>query len=125
MEPLRVLVVDDDQDHVELLAEFIIGCGHHAVTAQTAADALAQVASARFDLIFVDFLMPDERGDELVRKLRERGITCRIVVTTGFNTQQARENVRQAGVDEFLLKPFSLAKIRFELEQLVRAAQLS
>lgn len=125
MERLRVLIVDDEHDHVDLLAEFITELGHHTATAHTAAEALTQTASARFDLILVDFLLPDQSGDELVRQLRARGITARIIATTGFNTRQTRDNVARAGVDAFLLKPFSLAKIRFELEQLVIARGLS
>ena len=117
---LRVLVVDDDHDHADLLADFVSMCSHEPVIARCAADALAFVEMQRFDLILVDLGLPDIHGDQLVRELRARGITCRIVATTGFGGQQTRDSSQRSGVDAFLLKPFPLAKIREELDHVIK-----
>ena len=117
---LRVMVVDDDPDHADLLADFVTMCGHEPVIARCAADALALVGTP-FDLILVDLGLPDIHGDQLVRELRAQGITCRIVATTGFGGQHTRDNSHRSGVDSFLLKPFPLAKIREEIDHVVRS----
>lgn len=119
---LRVMVVDDDPDHADLLAEFVTMCGHQPVIARCATDALSFVATNVFDLILVDLGLPDLHGDTLVRQLRERGIKCRIVATTGFGGQHARDSSMRSGVDAFFLKPFPLARIREELEKLVASS---
>jgi DNA-binding response OmpR family regulator len=117
---LRVLVVDDDPDHADLLGDFVTMCNHEPVIARCAADALAVVETQTFDIILVDLGLPDIHGDQLVRELRARGITCRIVATTGFGGQHARESSQRSGVDSFLLKPFPLAKIREELDHVIK-----
>ncbi|MBA3500694.1 MAG: response regulator [Myxococcota bacterium] len=122
---LRVMVVDDDPDHADLLAEFVTMSEHQPVIARCATDALSLVETNVFDLILVDLGLPDFHGDLLVRQLRERGITCRIVATTGFGGQHARDSSMRSGVDAFFLKPFPLAKIREELEQLVKRSEVS
>ena len=122
---LSVMVVDDDPDHADLLAEFVTMCGHQPVIARCAKDALSLVGAMIFDLILVDLGLPDFHGDMLVSQLRERGIKCRIVATTGFGGQHTRESSMRSGVDAFFLKPFPLAKIREELDQLVKTSAAS
>ena len=122
---LRVMVVDDDPDHADLLAEFVTMCEHLPVIARCATDALSLVETHAFDLILVDLGLPDFHGDMLVQQLRERGIKCRIVATTGFGGQHTRDSSLRSGVDAFFLKPFPLAKIREELDALVRTSAAS
>lgn len=114
------MVVDDDPDHADLLGDFVTMCSHQPVIARCAADALALVETHEFDLILVDIGLPDIDGDQLVRELRTRGISCRIVATTGFGGPHARERSQRSGVDAFLLKPFPLAKIREELDHVMK-----
>ena len=117
---LRVMVVDDDPDHADLLGDFVTMSGHEPVIARCAADALTLVETKTFDLILVDIGLPDIDGDQLVRELRARGITCRIVATTGFGSQRTRDSSQRSGVDAFLLKPFPLSKIRDEIDHVMK-----
>lgn len=113
---LVVLIIDDDPDHADLLAEFVDACDHTARVARTAAEALAVLATEPVDLILVDLVLPDLHGNLLVTQIRALGVTCRIVATTGFPGQAVQDAALKAGVNAFLLKPFALAKIRAEID---------
>jgi CheY-like chemotaxis protein len=113
---LSVLIVEDDLDHADLLAEFIGDCEHRVLVARSAKEALAIAKTGNLDLIFVDLVMPEHDGFDLVRTLRESGLRCRIVATTGLGGKEAQLRASHSGVDAFLLKPFPLIKIKAELD---------
>ncbi|HLL21462.1 MAG TPA: response regulator [Kofleriaceae bacterium] len=112
---MTILIVEDEADHADLLAEFLIGRGHRALVANTAEDALALAKTTSFDLVVLDLLLPDMTGPVLVTRLRELGVQCRIVVATGYQDQQTLGDTLAAGATSILVKPFALAKIDHEL----------
>lgn len=116
---LVVLIIDDDPDHADLLAEFVDACDHTARVARTAADALALLSTQPVDLILVDLVLPDLHGNLLVTQIRALGVRCRIVATTGLPGKAVHDAAVEAGVNSFLLKPFALAKIRAEIEHVL------
>jgi CheY-like chemotaxis protein len=114
----RVLVVDDDPQHhklLELLADRLGITVHHA---RSCAEATAAVGSFSFDLILMDCRMPDLDGcwcTERIRALSEKTKGIPIVAVTGNATPGNRERCLQSGMDDFLLKPFTLEELQEKL----------
>src|ERR1041385_6106092 len=67
----HLLVVDDDRAIRDLLSRFLHREGYRVTTADTAADARAEVDGLRFDLLILDVMMPGETGSDLARSIRE------------------------------------------------------
>jgi CheY-like chemotaxis protein len=104
--PLKVLVIDDDEDARELLGELLEtrGCVISAHgTARAAIDAVHTFAP---HVAIVDLHLPDIDGLELIRILRSAAVSpLRVVVLTGLLTRDTQQRAAEAGADAFLGKP--------------------
>jgi len=99
----RVLVVDDDPDNAAMLADLVEGAGAEAVTAGTGEDALEAAAKSEPDAALVDLLLPDMKGWEVVRRLKEQSPSLRIAVVSGLAVTRAERAKSEA--DEVFRKP--------------------
>ena len=106
-EPRRVLVVDDNLDHVQTLAVLLKDMGHYTEFALSAQAALHCARRFRPDVVILDLGLPDMDGAVLCRQLRqEQGLQyVRILVVTGSAREGDRERAIEAGCDQFLNKP--------------------
>ena len=112
---LRILVVDDNRDAADSLAEMLRLRGHVVVVAYSAEQALAAVApdraaevgAAAFQLIVLDLGLPGMDGFTLAATLRARLPAVRLVALTGYGSEQDRTRTRESGFDEHQVKPLS------------------
>jgi len=111
---IRVLVVDDDLSLREMVATALQMRG--ATVVAVASPALALVEPGTFDLAVVDLLLPEMRGDELLRRLRQEGRVDRAALVTG--TELPKDLVDGGEPDAVVRKPF-------ELEDLYQALHLA
>ena len=106
---LRVLVVDDDSDTLDMLTLFLRRAGAEVALAPTAAAALETLERFRPDVLVADIGMPDVDGYELVRRLRalppERGGLTPAVALTAYAGEADRARALRAGFQAHLTKP--------------------
>ena len=109
----RVLLVDDDDDSRELLQELFRAHGYEVQSASNGIAALEIAASFRPEVTVLDIRLPDMDGYELAHKLRQvEGLErIRLVALTGYDGEHARERSREAGIDEHLVKPITMASL--------------
>jgi CheY-like chemotaxis protein/two-component sensor histidine kinase len=107
----RILVVDDNVDAAETLAEMLRLMGHDVVVAHDGAAALSSAASVRPHLALLDLGMPVMDGFELAQRLKTNpdlaGVS--VVALTGFSSDRERERAKNAGFDHHLVKPLDPA----------------
>jgi len=105
---LKVLVVDDDEPMLKLLAEVLSGLGVQPVTMSSSVRAAKLVETEKFDGIFLDLLMPEMDGFALAAKIRSSQLnaTVPIAVISGSTDPKARQKAHEAGAAFFLYKPF-------------------
>ena len=109
---LRILIVDDNQDAADTLAEMLRGGQHHVEVCYSSVDAQRLACSLRPDLIFLDLGLPGLDGFELavqLRRLLPGGV--RLVALTGYGAEEHRRRAREAGFDEHILKPVGLEEL--------------
>jgi CheY-like chemotaxis protein len=105
-QPRRVLVVDDNMDHVQMLALLLKDMGHATEFALSARAALDAARRFRPDVVILDLALPDMDGTMLCRQLRQESDRyMRILVVTGSAREGDRERAMEAGCDQFLNKP--------------------
>ena len=109
----KVLVVDDNTDAAESMAEILAMEGHDTRIAHNGLDALALAESFRPDVIFLDIGMPHLNGYETAQRIREHawGERMALVALTGWGSDRDRERSHSAGFDHHLVKPGGLAEI--------------
>jgi DNA-binding response OmpR family regulator len=104
-----ILVVDDEFDILDIVADILRDEGHRVLTARNGAEALERLDAEEVDLILLDIMMPVMSGPEMLETLRARSADVPPVIV--MSAGAGRATADQAG-DAFLQKPF-------EIEQLV------
>ena len=111
----RVLVVDDEQDTRELVAEVLTTCGAEVVSVGSATQALDQMERQRFDLVISDIGMPDMNGYDLIRRIRqlgeEHGGRTPAMALTAYAGFDDRKRALIAGYEMHIPKPFVAAEL--------------
>ncbi|HUQ73974.1 MAG TPA: ATP-binding protein [Burkholderiales bacterium] len=120
MSPRRILLVDDNRDFVQSLAGLLRGMGHELRVAHDGASGLEAALAFRPEVAFVDLGMPTLNGFDVARRLREQPGTegCTLVALTGYSQPLDRERARDAGFDEYLVKPVEIERVRIILSGL-------
>jgi CheY-like chemotaxis protein len=108
-----VLVVDDNKDGAETLAEYIQKLGHNVRVAHNGPEAIKAVEAQEPDTVLLDIRLPGMDGFEVAQHLRERvGLDkARLVGITGYESDQDQRKSREAGFDCLLSKPLDTAKL--------------
>ena len=109
-----VLVVDDNRDAADMLAELIGRLGHEAYPVYDGHEAIRQAALLSPDLVLLDIGMPGIDGYDVAASIRRlpTGRHIAIVAVTGYAGQKALQHAYRSGFDHFLIKPLSLDDLR-------------
>ncbi|WP_321863742.1 ATP-binding protein [Burkholderia cenocepacia] len=125
VEPLRIVVVDDNRDSADTLAVLLQLKGHAPRVAYHANDALALARDYAPQLIILDLTMPDVDGFTLLQALRAidalRDTTC--VALSGHARASDLERTERAGFDDHLVKPVEMAVLDALLQRVARRVQ--
>ncbi len=115
----QIMVVDDDQDTVAILARHLQREGFVPIEANSGAQCLKLVQENEVDVILLDLMMPDMDGFQVVKELRNSPLTAEIpiIMITARDDLDARAEGMRLGVSDFLAKPV----FRRQLASRVRA----
>ncbi|MEH6359613.1 MAG: response regulator transcription factor [Amylibacter sp.] len=118
----KILMVDDDEDLREALADQLVLTEDFDVfEAEDGSAGLDKAKEAIYDLVILDVGLPDMDGRELCRLMRKQGVKCPIVMLTAHDTDADTILGLDAGANDYVSKPFKfpvlLARIRAQLRQ--------
>jgi DNA-binding response OmpR family regulator len=108
MDPLRVLIVDDEAELVSALEERLNLRGFQASGVTTGAEALSLVAEASFDVVVLDLKMPGLDGLEVIRRIKAERPGLQIVLLTGWGSEEDAEKGKSLGAYDYLMKPVKI-----------------
>jgi PAS domain S-box-containing protein len=114
---LRVLLVDDNVDAMEMMGFLLTEMGYETITASDAHTVVALAEAERPDVIVLDIGLPGIDGYQLARLIRANPALAhtRLVAHTGYGSPEDRQNARTAGFDAHLVKPAQLAALEAAL----------
>lgn len=121
-EKARVLVVDDDEGLLILMAESLRAEGYDVTTAGSGSEALERLSGLIPDLMLLDLKMQDMDGTVLLRKVRERGVPVPFVVVTGRGDEKVAVETMKEGALDYVMKDTGLLDL---LPSVVRRALTS
>jgi len=113
----RLLIVDDNVDAADSIAELLQLDGHQICVAHSGASALERFTEFRPDVVLLDIGLPDRDGYQVAQEIRESGRTAQIIALTGYGQPADLQRGKQAGFDAHLIKPVDFALLR----KLIRA----
>lgn len=117
-----VLVVDDEPQVREIVATYLERDGFNVRTAATGAEALAELAKKRADLVVLDLMLPGVDGLAVLRKLRESGDQVPVIVLSAKGRESERVAGLELGADDYLAKPASPREVAARVRAVLRRA---
>ncbi|AOY59647.1 MULTISPECIES: sigma-54-dependent transcriptional regulator [Desulfococcus] len=125
LEPIQLLVVDDEHSIRRLLEKELSPTRHHVITAGTARDALALVRRKPFDVIILDIQLPDGNGLELLERFRKVSMGAEIILVTGFGDIDSAVEAMKRSAYDYITKPFNLDRLELVVEKAYQRACLT
>ena len=119
--PLNIVVIEDNDDIRELLADLLSLGGHHVSCAEDGPGGLEKILELSPDIAFVDLGLPGFDGFELARRARASGSTAWLVALTGYGQPEDKRRASEAGFDEHLTKPVDIEDLERVLDHAVSA----
>ncbi len=117
---MRILVVEDEARVARSLARALRKEGYTAETAGDGRSALTRALADPFDLLIVDWMLPDLDGIQLVRRLRAAEMSVPVLMLTARSQIEDRVEGLDAGADDYLPKPFALSELLARVRALLR-----
>lgn len=102
---LRILVADDEEGIRESLS-LILGEDYDLVFAVDGQETLAKLTAERFDLVLLDIKMPKLDGLDVMKRLKEQGITAPVLVLTAYQSIELAKEAVKLGALDYVPKPF-------------------
>ena len=104
----RILILDDDPD-IRTLVAVTLGDSHAIMEAADGVDAISLARKEAFDLVLLDVMMPGMDGFEACRQLKGDPLTTNtpVIMLTARGTREDLDRGREAGADDYFVKPFS------------------
>lgn len=119
---MRVLVVEDEGEVVDVVSRALAKDGHSISAAATLEDADAILMTDEFDAMVLDLGLPDGSGLTWCKRVRRGGISTPILVLTAQSAVSMRVAGLDSGADDYLAKPFAVAELRARVRALGRRA---
>ena len=115
----RIVLVEDDIDIRRLVAEALAGEGHDVESAATAMEGLELAMKGQPELVILDLGLPDLDGIELLRMIRAVS-QVHVIVITARGADDVVIKTLDAGADDYLVKPFSVAQLEARVRAVLR-----
>lgn len=119
----KILVIEDDNALRESIADELSFKLHNVEQAGSRAQAMDKLEMSAFDIIVLDWQLPDGSGVDIMKQYREKGGTAPIIMLTGKDTIADKEIGFSSGADDYLTKPFEFAELIMRVTALLRRPQ--
>jgi len=118
----RVLIVDDEAPIREMIAVALEMAGYECMEAESANAAHALIVDNKPDMVLLDWMMPGTNGIEFARRLRKDEMTADvpIIMLTAKGEEDSKIKGLEAGVDDYITKPFSPRELVARLKAVLR-----
>jgi two-component system, NtrC family, response regulator HydG len=124
-QPIRVLVVDDEESHAEAVAESLERVGYECVVATSGREGLRLIEEQSFDIVITDLIMEEVGGLEVLARAKRELPDAEVVILTGHNTVKTAVTAMQAGATTYLTKPLDINELRTVADKVSQSQRLA
>jgi len=122
--PARILIVEDDREMRQLLADLLGEEGYDVVVAPDGPSAMERLHKESFDLTITDLMMPKMRGTDLVIKIKKIDPDAPVLLITAFGTIESAVEAMRAGAFHYVTKPFRAEEILLHVSRALEQRSL-
>lgn len=120
---MRILLVDDERKVADFIKKGLAEEGYAVDCAADGKEGMFMAEESNYDLIVLDILLPQFDGFQICRRLREKGISSRIIMLTAMDSTEDKIKGLDTGADDYLTKPFSFEELLARIRALLRRGQ--
>ena len=120
-----ILIADDDAAIRSLLTDLLESEGYHTATAKSGTEVMRQARSEPPDLIILDLRMPDLTGIEIMRRLRDEGLSIPVLLITAYGTASTAIQAIQLGAYDYIIKPFEIDDVALRVRRFFEHERLA
>ena len=118
---MRILIIEDEVRLAKNIAQLFREQEHYAVDlSHDGLDGLHLLTTNSYDLVILDWMIPEMDGIEVLRKARKKDITVPVLFLTARDTPEDIVHVLNAGGDDYLTKPFDMGELIARCKALIR-----
>ncbi len=117
---MHILVVEDNKDISRNIKDFLEGRGFAVTQSFDGEDAQFQVLEGGFDVVVLDLGLPYKSGFEVLKSVRDEGVTTPIIVLTAFSSIDKKIEGLNLGADDYLTKPFAMEELLARVNAVIR-----
>ena len=117
---VRILVVEDEQKVAEALRAGLEAQQYEVSVARSGEEGFFLLNTATFDLVVLDLMLPGRDGLDVLRTIRQRGLTVPVLVLTARDAVEDRVLGLDSGADDYLVKPFAFPELLARIRVLLR-----
>lgn len=117
----KVLIIDDEKDFLDIIAERIRARGMNVSTTTSAEDALNLIEEESFDVVIMDFMMPGMNGFQTLKAIKEKKPEVHIILLTGNVLEEIRIEAKNIGVLYVIEKPPDLQDLIQKIKKAKKA----
>ena len=117
---MRILIVEDEERLVDILARGLRAEGYLVDGVRSAADGLEYAKTYAYDLVILDLQLPDGTGTGLLRQLRELGHAMPALILTARGDLDSKVENFRAGADDYVTKPVAMTELGLRVQALLR-----
>lgn len=122
---MKILIVDDDKEIVELLTIYAKSENYEVIQAYDGEEALQKMVDhPDMDLLVLDIMMPEKDGITVLKELRQRGVEVPILLLSAKSTDMDKISGLTTGADDYVTKPFNPLEVMARIKSLIRRANL-
>lgn len=120
----KILIIDDEKSIREPFRKFLADDGYEVATAENYQEAVDRIEESHFDLIFADIILGDNTGIDVLKKVRERGLRCPVIMFTGAPSVETASQAVYLGAFEYLFKPIEKKELLEAAKRAIRYKNL-
>jgi DNA-binding response OmpR family regulator len=117
----KIMIIEDDADVLAVLGDLLRTYGYEAHLFSAGENALAVIEEILPDVVIMDLMMPEMNGFDICKKIRSMNISRNIpmIAITGYDSADNRNRIFDAGIDDYLPKPFDVKELLKKISDLV------
>lgn len=118
---INILLVDDDKDYLMLTSAFFRQAGYNIDIAESGTMALEKLKEKSYQILLIDYFMPDMTGEQVIEKLREENEEIIIILQTGFSGQNPpKDMLKKLNIQNYFDKTEGIDRLELELISAIR-----
>jgi len=124
MKDLEILFVDDEEEILSIVKEYLALNGYDVTVVDNGLDALALMKETAYDIVFTDLNMPSFHGLKILEAAKEIRPETEVIIVTGYGTIESAIEALKLGSYDYLQKPIKLERLKMLIDRIVEKRKL-